>query len=53
VQSICDGFHGDYAELFGAGEANSIILPASVSDPKYFIKHQLKVVEADDYDWAR
>ena len=52
VQSICDGFHGDYAELFGAGEANSIILPTSVSDPKFFIKHQLKVVEADDYDWA-
>lgn len=52
LQKICDGFHGDYAEMFSADEAISISLPESVDDPKQFISHQSKVVEVEDYDWA-
>jgi hypothetical protein len=52
VKAICDGFHGDYAALFGADEATSISLPNTVTDPNWYINQQLKVVEAEDYDWA-
>ncbi len=53
VKSICDGFHGDYASLFGSEEASPIILPETINDPKYYISHQLKVVEEEDYGWAK
>ncbi len=52
VHDICDGFHGDYASLFGVEEANPIILGEKITDPKYFIREQEKVVEEEDYDWA-
>lgn len=52
ARDICDGFHGDYAALFGAGEARPIQDVPRITDPKYFISKQQKVVEAEDVDWA-
>jgi hypothetical protein len=49
---ICDGFHRDYAEFFGFDEARSQRLPAAVFDPCHYSCEQLKVVEAQEYDWA-
>jgi len=45
IEDICDGFHGDYAEVFGMEEANAIKIGEKIVDPKYFIKKQLKVVD--------
>ncbi|HYD64514.1 radical SAM protein [Azospirillum sp.] len=52
AKAICDGFHGDYASIFGLGEARPIVEPAPVDDPTHYIRHQEKVVEAQDLDWA-
>jgi hypothetical protein len=52
AKAICDGFHGDYAALFGTDEARPIKDVPKVTDPKFFIKDQKKVVEPEDYDWA-
>lgn len=52
AKAICDGFHGDYAALFGVDEARPIKDVPKVTDPKFFIKNQQKVVEPEDYDWA-
>lgn len=52
LKQVCDGFHGDYAALFGADEATCIELPQSVDDPKHFIGSQWKVVEEEDFYWA-
>ncbi|MBF0466211.1 MAG: radical SAM protein [Nitrospirae bacterium] len=52
VQGICDGFHGDYASIFGADEAAAIELGIKIYDPTYYISGQEKVVEEEDYDWA-
>lgn len=52
VKAICDGFHGDYAALFGLDEARPVEGPAPVTDPTHYIARQHKVVEAPDYDWA-
>ena len=48
---ICDGFHGDYADLFGTAEATPI-QGAPIDDPKHYIKNQQKVVEREDEAWA-
>ncbi|MCB0327888.1 MAG: radical SAM protein [Bdellovibrionales bacterium] len=45
VKEICDGFHGDYADLFGTDEAEAIVLPQQVKDPKYYISQQDKDIE--------
>jgi MoaA/NifB/PqqE/SkfB family radical SAM enzyme len=52
VRRICDGFHGDYAALFGTDEAKGVHLGKQVDNPKYFIGEQEKVVEKEDFDWA-
>jgi MoaA/NifB/PqqE/SkfB family radical SAM enzyme len=52
IQNICDGFHGDYAYIFGTDEAKPIIASSKISDPKYFIVEQEKIVEEEDYEWA-
>jgi hypothetical protein len=52
AKDICDGFHGDYAELFGADEARPIRDLPKITDPKFFIREQEKVVEPEDYGWA-
>jgi MoaA/NifB/PqqE/SkfB family radical SAM enzyme len=51
LSEICDGFHGDYAELFGAGEA-APVPGEKTQDPLHYARHQVKIVEKDDYEWA-
>jgi hypothetical protein len=52
VRKICDGFHGDYASLFGTVEARGVQLGKSIDNPKHFIAEQEKVVEREDFEWA-
>ena len=52
LRRICDGFHGDYAALFGTDEAKGVQLGKQVDNPKYFIGEQEKVVEKEDFEWA-
>lgn len=52
AKDICDGLHGDYAELFGTDEVSPMTDLPKISDPKFFIAQQDKVVEPEDYDWA-
>ena len=52
VQPICDGFHGDYADLFGTEEAIAVTDVPLTHDPKQFICDQEKTVEPDDEAWA-
>ena len=42
ARDICDGFHGDYAELFGTGEAQPISGATRIADPLYYIREQEK-----------
>jgi hypothetical protein len=51
VSSICDGFYGDYAELFGEHEAQPIMLAVPVSDPRHFSKQQVKKIHPEDLRW--
>ena len=51
LQGICDGFHKDYAEIFGFGEA-SIQPGVAITHPCHYAANQLKVVEQQEYDWA-
>ncbi len=50
--SICDGFHGDYSDLFGTDEAQPVTDMPPTDDPKAYIQHQEKTVEPDDETWA-
>lgn len=52
AQGICDGFHGDYAELFGTAEAVPLKDIPPTQDPLYFIRDQEKLVEEEDKSWA-
>ncbi len=52
LRSICDGFHGDYAQFFGAGEAVSVTDVPYTEDPLTFVREQEKVVLAEDREWA-
>jgi MoaA/NifB/PqqE/SkfB family radical SAM enzyme len=45
IEDICDGFHGDYAEVFGMDEAKAIVIGEKITDPKFYIKEQKKVVD--------
>jgi hypothetical protein len=51
LRGICDGFHRDYAEIFGFAEATSQPGPA-ITHPCHYAQDQLKVVEEQEYDWA-
>ena len=51
LRGICDGFHRDYAEIFGFAEAVSQ-QGAAVTHPCHYAQDQLKVVEEQEYDWA-
>lgn len=51
VQSICDGFYGDYADIFGEREAQPIHLGGPVSDPQHFSREQSKKIHPLDLDW--
>jgi hypothetical protein len=52
LSPICDGFHKDYVEMFGADECRRVEGTGKVTDPKWFISSQRKVVEEQEYDWA-
>ncbi|MCC6699419.1 MAG: hypothetical protein IT365_27590, partial [Candidatus Hydrogenedentes bacterium] len=52
ARRICDGFHGDYAGLFGTGEATPITNIPATEDPLHYIRKQEKVVEPEDEGWA-
>lgn len=43
VRLICDGFHGDYVRFMGGDEARPIAAGSLVEDPRFYIRHQLKV----------
>ena len=49
---ICDGFHKDYADLFGFGETDPVKSAETILDPRHYMKDQMKVVESEEYDWA-
>ncbi len=53
ARAICDGFYGDYADFFGTDEARPITDSPPTTDPCAFIKDQSKIVESEDFDWAR
>ncbi len=52
ARKVCDGFHGDYADLFGTDEATPITDIAPTEDPTVFIRKQDKIVEEEDKAWA-
>ena len=52
ARDICDGFHGDYSELFGTDEAQPITDVPHTDDPTYFIREQEKLVQREDEAWA-
>ncbi len=53
MRNICDGFHGDYADLHGTGEATPIDEGTrGVDDPLHYIRKQEKIVEVEDLSWA-
>jgi molybdenum cofactor biosynthesis enzyme MoaA len=52
AKEICDGFHGDYAEIFGTEEASTIRGDFVINDPLFYIQHQKKIVEKEDEAWA-
>jgi pyruvate-formate lyase-activating enzyme len=51
LRSICDGFYGDYTELFGPEEARAIAIGGPVDDPRHFCRHQAKKIHPDDCGW--
>lgn len=51
LQAVCDGFYGDYTELFGDGEARPIRLGGRVADPQHYSQHQLKKIHPVDLRW--
>lgn len=51
LRAICDGFHGDYAEMFGTAEAQPVRLGTVIDDPTHFIRRQRKVVFPSDAAW--
>lgn len=52
ARTICDGFHGDYAQFFGTGEASPLPGLPALDDPTVFIREQKKWVEPEDEPWA-
>jgi hypothetical protein len=51
VQAVCDGFYGDYTDLFGEGDASPVVVGGRVADPQYYSRHQAKRVHPDDLAW--
>jgi MoaA/NifB/PqqE/SkfB family radical SAM enzyme len=52
AQPICDGFHADYVDFFGADEAKPIGAGGRVSDPRHFCGDQAKRIHPDDTRWV-
>ncbi|HYB40993.1 MAG TPA: radical SAM protein, partial [Candidatus Methylomirabilis sp.] len=51
ARAICDGFYGDYADLFGEDEARPIDAGGPTSDPQHFSRGQAKRIHPDDIGW--
>jgi pyruvate-formate lyase-activating enzyme len=52
LRGICDGFHGDYAEMFGTDEAATVSLGRQIDDGTLYISRQKKIVEPEDLSWG-
>jgi hypothetical protein len=52
LRSVCDGFYGDYADLFGPSEARPISIGRRVDDPQHFSRHQQKRIHPLDRPWV-
>jgi hypothetical protein len=52
LKAICDGFYGDYSELFGVEEARPILVGGAVDDPQHCTRHQRKRIHPFDADWV-
>lgn len=50
---ICGGYHNDYESLFGTHEATPIQEDHTISDPKHYIKDQVKKVHPHDMAWLK
>lgn len=48
AKDICDGFYGDYVDLFGDQDAAPLSCGGPISDPQYFSKRQYKKVHPLD-----
>ena len=48
AKDICDGFHGDYAQIFGTSEATPIHDVSKITEPLYYIRSQQKLIEKED-----
>jgi hypothetical protein len=51
VRAVCDGFYGDYADLFGEDEARPLVLGGPISDPQHFSRAQAKRIHPMDRAW--
>ena len=51
LRSICDGFYGDYADLFGGSEARPVTVGSAVDDPQYYTRRQRKKLHPLDCEW--
>ncbi len=51
LKSVCDGFYGDYVELFGSEAARPISLGGPVDDPQHFSRRQRKRIHPQDLRW--
>ncbi len=52
LQPICDGFYGDYADLFGTAEARPVTIGRRIDDPQHFARHQPKCIHPLDRAWV-
>lgn len=52
LRAICDGFYGDYSELFGGEEARPISAGGLVDDPQHCTRLQAKRIHPFDSDWV-
>ena len=51
LRGICDGVHGDYADLFGTEGIRPIRLGGGTGDPQHFTRRQHKVIHPLDREW--
>lgn len=51
LQPVCDGFYGDYTELFGDAEARPIAIGGRVANPQHYSQHQPKKIHPEDLEW--
>jgi pyruvate-formate lyase-activating enzyme len=51
LQPVCDGFYGDYTDLWGDGEARPIAIGGRVADPQHYSRQQPKRIHPEDLRW--